>query len=334
MNLSSCYGPGLGDLITIVGEVDVTAKKSINEFAADQWRRLGTALGFSDVLEPGLRGSLASNGQLGSILSVAILALRQHVRNKTKETAPQSFAQARHATLHDASSAQRGWILAIDLSKVPNGGCIEGVRAFPAVNRETYFHPQRNQSLTPRDCFWPTLYPVSLGTWPWIYGHALTDRPPALTWTRSADTDPLALCAQLYAASWTLAGNATIDARVVYAHYQHFLKSTAPLIEALPKEPTKPRALYRGENGLLRVYMGEPTTEHLNGVLGPVSVKAYNHILSSFAAFFRVRSEIMKHHKQLPANVQSILDQNPDPCIQKLRKPTPQPSEEKPKLSL
>lgn len=332
MNLSSCYGPGLGDLIKLVGEVDVTSKSSINQFAADQWRRVAATLGFSDIIEPGLRGSLASNGQLGSIMGVATLALRQHIKHN-KEQAPASFAQARYATLHDASSGQRGWVLAIDLSNVPNGGCIDGVRAFPAVNRETYFHPTRNQALTPRDCFWPTVYPVCVGTWPWIYGHALGDTPVALSWTRSADTDPVILCAQLFAASWTLAGNAAIDARTVYTHYSHFLKSTAPLIEALPSEPTKPRALYRSELGLVRVYMGEPTTETLNGVLGPVSVKAYNHILTSFAAFFRVRSEIMQHHKQLPASVQSILDQNPDPCIQNLRKPAP-PPEEKPKLSL
>ncbi|MGB1013928.1 MAG: hypothetical protein ACPG4T_07335 [Nannocystaceae bacterium] len=329
MNLSSCYGPGLGDLVDIVGNVDVTSKTSVNTFAAEQWRRLGSALGFGDLIEPGLRGSLASNGQLGSVVGVAIRAVREHLRDVKQENAPASFAQARYATLHDASSSQRGWGLALDLSKVPNGGCIDGVRAFPAVNRETYFHPQRNPSLTPRDCYWPTIYPVFVGTWPWVYGHALTDQPASLAWSRSADTDPVALCAQLYAASWTLAGNASIDARLVYAHYEQFKKSTAPLTEALPKEPTKPRAVYRGDQGLLRVYMAEPSTEHLNGTLGPISVKAYNHILSSFAAFFRVRSEIMSHHKNLPASVQSILDQNPDPCIVNLRKPGPKPPGDK-----
>ncbi len=335
MNLSNCYGPGLGDLVQLVGDVDVLSKQSINGFAADQWRRIGKVLDFSAELEPGLRGSLISGGQLGSIIGVGSAALAKHLHKRQgKEQAPPAFAQARYEVIHKASSDQRGWVLNIDLDQIQNGGCIGGVRVIPAVNRATYFHPERNDSLTPRDCFWPTTYPVYIGTWPWVYGHALMDVPPSLSWRRTADTDPVILCAQLYAAAWTLAGNAAIDAQSVYAHYQYFLKATSPLIERLPKEATSPRSLYRSDSGLIRVYMGEPTTEHLYGPLGPLSVVAYNHILMSFAAFFRVRSEIMAHHKNLPANVKSILDQNPDPCVQELRKPAPPKQSEKPVLSL
>jgi len=337
-NLSGCYGPGLGDLVELVGEVDVTSKTSINEFAADQWRRLGDTLGFANILEPGLQGALKSHGQLGSVNGVGVAAVKKYLqKQKQKTEEPAAFSLARYEALHEASSSQRGWMLAIDLSTVQDAGCIDGVRAFPAVNRETYFHPERSDSLTPRDCLWATVYPVFVGTWPWMYGQALADQPSSLSWTRSADTDPVALCARVYCASWTLAGNATIDARVVYAHYQQFRKATAPLVEKLPKEPTKPLALYRGENGLLREYMRQnpsTSTRHLNGKLGAISVVAYNHILYSFAAFFRVRSELMTHHKQLPKSVQTILDQNPDPCIQALRKPSPPKQPEEPVFSL
>ncbi len=320
MNIS-CYGPGLGDLIELSPTVDVTDKTSVNEYAADQWRRIGRSFGFLDSLEPGLKGSLLSGGQLGSILGVGIKALTNHLKLVPSENMFSSAANLRYAALSDAANTGGGWALNLDLDTLPNGGCIDDVRVIPAVNRETYFHPERSPDLTPRDCTWSTTYPVFVGTWPWVYGHSLHQSPATLRWRRISDADPIALCARLHAASWSLAGNASIDARIVYRQLEHFRKSTTALIENVPKEPGNPGSLYRSESGLLRVYMGEPTHEYLNGPLGAVSVVAYNHVLHSVAAFFRMRSEIMKHHKQLPNSVQSILDQNPDPCIVDLRKP-------------
>ncbi|MGB1017085.1 MAG: hypothetical protein ACPG4T_23310 [Nannocystaceae bacterium] len=322
MNIS-CYGAGVTDLVQLTGEVDVTDKASLNTFAADQWRRLSRTFGFQKTIEPGLKASLVSDGQLGSVMAVAIKAVTHHLKSIKPETMPQSAAEVRYNALSDASNASRGWVLTIDLGSLPGKGCFGDSRLIPAVNRETYFHPRRAAELTPRDCSWETEYPVFIGTWPWVYGHGLHGNPGALRWRRVGDYDPIALCAQLYANAWTLAGNASIDGRSVATHYEWFRKSTDDLIADVPTEPTNPGSLYRSDTGLLRVYMTDRNLRkiYINGPLGPVSVAAYNHILASFAAFFRVRSEIMTHHDSLPKSVQTILDQNPDPCIVKLRNP-------------
>lgn len=322
MNVS-CYGAGIADLINLVGEVDVTTPASLNAFAADQWRRVGRTFGFAANLEPGLKGSLASGGQLGSIIGVALQAIKYHLKSAPAEAMPKSVATVRYNALSDASNTARGWVLNLDLGALPGQGCFGDARVVPAVNRETYFHPQRSQELTPRDCSWSTQYPVYIGTWPWVYGHGLQGNPGTLRWVRQGDHDPITLCAQLYANAWTVAGNAAIDARDVASHYEWFRKTTDELLADVPVEPGKPGSLYRSDAGLLRVYMTEPDLRHvyLNGPLGPISVAAYNHILMSFAAFFRVRSEIMAHHQELPGAAQALLDANPDPCIVKLRNP-------------
>ncbi len=321
MNLSSCYGPGLGDLVKLVGEVDVLDKESVAKFAADQWQRVATTLGFGEAIGPGLRASLVSKGQLGSVSGVAVRAVSEHVRTLEPESSPASFAKLRFDALNEAAGSQPGWTFEIDLTTVANAGCVDGIRSFLPVNRETYFQPARSDELTPRDCYWPTTCPMFLGTWPWVYGHNLAVEPSTLRWKRTADHDPVALAARLHGVAWSLAGNAAIDARTVYDQFNHFRTATAPLIEALPQEPQAPGSLYRSQSGLLRVYMHEVGDEVLNGILGAVSVRAYNHCLHSFAAFFRMRAAMMNNHKNLPNAIQTILDHNPDPCVESLRKP-------------
>lgn len=314
----SCYGAGIADLVKLAPEIDVTDKASINEFAADQWRRVARTFGFAESIEPGLQGSLKSGGQLGSVLGVAIAAIKQFLKSSHVESLPKSAAAVRYNALSDASNEARGWMLPVDLDSLPAQGCIDEIRVIPAVNRETYFHPQRSQELTPRDCAWSTVYPVYVGTWPWVYGHALHGNPGTLRWMRHGQHDPVTLCASLYANAWTLAGNAAINGKVVAEHYDWFRKSTDDLLVEVPTEPGKPGTLYRSELGLLRVYMTDPDlrTITLVGPLGRVSAAAYNHILASFAAFFRVRQEIINHLEDIPQSVRNILNENPDSCLQ------------------
>lgn len=320
MNVS-CYGSGLSELVNLHPDIDVLDKKSVNEFAAHQWRRLALTLGF-DSIEAGLHGALVSGGQLGSVLGVGLKAVDQAAKKLAPETAPASAAQIRYNALSSVGASQRGWRLDVNLGSLPNGGCLDDKRIIPAVNRATYFHPEVSFDVTPRDCVWAPTYPMYVGTWPWMYGHALSHQPSALRWMRSSEFDPIQLAAQYHANSWSVAGNARVDARAVYTQLEYFRTATAAIVEMLPKEPGAPGSLYRSESGLLRVYMkSRPTDEYLYGPLGAISVVAYNHILSSIGAFFRVREEVMKHHKSLPPAVQSTLKNNPDPCIQELLNP-------------
>ncbi|MGB1015586.1 MAG: hypothetical protein ACPG4T_15730 [Nannocystaceae bacterium] len=321
MNIS-CYGDGLETLVALAPEVDVA---NVAEFQAAQWRRIAALLGIAAEMEAGLRASLLSGGQLGSVTNVAIAAITKHLRIQAKEKAPVGLAVARHTAISDVAAKTGGWSFDIDLADLSDAGCVAGIRAFPAVNRATYFHPERSAELTPRDCKWVTNYPIFVGTWPWLYGHALHSHPSTLRWRITGDADPIALCARLHASAWSLAGNAGIDARTVYKQFSRCRKSMSGLVASVAKEPSKPGSLYLSESGLIRKYMGTPTHEHLNGALGPVAVVAYNHILHSVAAFFRLRSAIMTHHKTLPTQVQTLLDQSTDPCVQNLRKPQPKP---------
>ncbi|MGB1016887.1 MAG: hypothetical protein ACPG4T_22295 [Nannocystaceae bacterium] len=315
MSLSHCYNIDGEDLVKLAPEVDVTSPRRVREFEASQWRRLGKTLDISSKLNPALSASLKSDGSLGSLQNIsvkAIVELSRSLPDDRKRKGGKNTASSRKNAIAESAANQTGWRLDIDTTELPQYDC-----AFFDVNRETYFHPERTTTVTP-ECG-SDICSLFVGTWPWVYGHSLGDVPVTLGWEHSAEHNPVSLCARLHGSVWTLAGNAGLDARVVVDQYRRFTSTTAAMVAALATEPGKPGSLYRSETGLIRVTMGEVKSETLIGVLGAVSVKAYNHILSSFGAFFRLRGEIMRHHRKLPSNVQAQLDASTDPCIQELR---------------
>ncbi len=187
-------------------------------------------------------------------------------------------------------------------------------RAFRADVAPSYFGPR--YAMPAVGCSYPVI--LSLGTFPYVYGGALGLRPPGLEWETGRPWRPATIGMRLAASFWSPVGNLGQDARVVVAQYTHFRKTTDRVLTRVAALTDERAAIvgktYR-KNGLLTVYQGSETMTRVNGPRGAVSVRAYNHVKQSFAAFFAARRAFLRARESLSPAARSALARNPDPCV-------------------
>ncbi len=319
----ACYGSGLHAIADIAGDVDPSSKDSLDEFQIRQWRAVADTFGFRDALEPALQAAKKSGGAFGSITNVALNAFAGHVESQTSPPTPDGYPAAqinavRAQVIEQWREQPRGlWRLEAEPVDLPGRACVGDHRVFPSSGAPDYFQTPASDTPAMRTCVWSSPLVVYLGTWPWYHGSCLLEAAPGLHWRQSGNHQPIHAALRAYASAWTLAGNAAIDARDVYEQIDHFRRATEPLTASMKRESPGPGDLYRTENGLIRVYLADANNTYLNGPLGPVSIRAYNHILRSVGAFFALRRAMMRAPTKLPAKVQNILKNGADPCPKK-----------------
>jgi hypothetical protein len=185
-------------------------------------------------------------------------------------------------------------------------------RAFLADAGPSYFGDATPETAPIKNngplCGWNTPLRLSLGTFPWVYGHRLQSPAPALAWKSNATHQPAHRALQIASGFWQAEGNLRQDARDVVAHWKHWRSAIAG-----PLADNQSPAI-RLEKQLLRV-QGDEHTLGLNGPRGFISAAAFNYIQSRFAAFFAMRRALIRARHRLIPELRALADQSPDPCI-------------------
>ena len=322
MDVLACYGSGLHKLADTVGEVDPVAPEGIRAWKLDRWRETADAFDFREQVEPALQAAVESNEQLGSIDNVATAAWASRMA-KFRYELPRDFPhkevnQLRASIMGEVRTLPGSmWTVSADAVNLPGRACVGERRVFPSSNAPNYYDAGTSEEPTSRTCIWKSPVTLYLGTWPWFHGSNLSKYPPGLQWRDFGPSQPARQAIRVYSSAWTLDGNASIDAREVYAQFDHFRRQTDPLLAGLPSKPATVGALYIADGGYLRTYLTDARGRYLNGPLGPVSVAAYNHVLRSCAAFFALRRAILLKISKMPDSVKNRLKANPDPCASK-----------------
>ena len=188
-------------------------------------------------------------------------------------------------------------------------------RTFLADAGPSYFWtPTPTTLLHHPGCGWQTPLRLSLGTYPWVYGHRLQAPAPGLSWRSNSQSHPAVVAMRIAAGLWHESGNLQQDAREVASHWKQWRSTTAPLVRALPVSAQVAGTLYRdGER--LRVFQGSEELAGVNGPRGFVSAAAFNFVQGRFAAFFAMRRALLRARRQLTPELRDALIANPDPCL-------------------
>lgn len=177
-----------------------------------------------------------------------------------------------------------------------------------------FWDPAPSTQIVNLGCGWSTPLRLSLGTFPWVYGHRLQAPAPGLSWRSNATQDPAPAALKIAAGFWHPEGNLTADAREVFAAWKHWRATTGPLIAPLPSSTTIAGAVYRvGER--LAAHQADGATAGINGPRGFICVNAYNHVQERFAAFFTMRRALLRGRRHLSPELRKLLMSNKDPCI-------------------
>ncbi|MBK8262843.1 MAG: hypothetical protein IPK80_16095 [Nannocystis sp.] len=151
-------------------------------------------------------------------------------------------------------------------------------RAFLADAGPSYFGDATPETAPIKNngplCGWNTPLRLSLGTFPWVYGHRLQSPAPALAWKSNAAHQPAHRALQIASGFWQAEGNLRQDARDVVAHWKHWRSAIAG-----PLADNQSPAL-RLEKQLLRV-QGD---EHTSASTAPAASSAPPPLTTSSAA--------------------------------------------------
>jgi len=200
-----------------------------------------------------------------------------------------------------------------------SGGREQPRRVFLADSGPSYFWDPAPRLLHYRPrCGQEAPLRLSLGTFPWVYGHRLQAPAPGALWRSFGERLPATLALEIAASLWHPRGNLRQDARQVVSHWRHWRATTRELVAALPESNDNPPAtkcLVRSGQ-LLEACEGQGELVGLNGPRGFICADAYNFIQRRFAAFFAMRRALVRARKRkLPSELRSLLNANPDPCL-------------------
>ncbi len=158
---------------------------------------------------------------------------------------------------------------------------------------------------------------LSLGTFPWVYGHRLQAPAPGALWRSFGERLPAALGLEIAASLWHPRGNLRQDGREVVSHWRHWRSTTSELVAAIPEssdDPLSSGCLARSGH-VLETCKGQGQLVGLNGPRGFICADAYNFIHRRFAAFFAMRRALLRAQKKLSRELRALVDANPDPCL-------------------
>jgi len=177
-----------------------------------------------------------------------------------------------------------------------------------------FWNPAPSTQLLNLGCGWSTPLRLSLGTYPWVYGHRLQAPAPGLSWRSNSTKDPAPAALQIAAGFWHPEGNLNADARDVFSAWKHWRETTGPLVALLPTRPTRTGEVYRvGER--LAAHQTDDARAGINGPRGFICITAYNFVQERFAAFFAMRRALLRGRRHLSPELRKLLMTNKDPCI-------------------
>lgn len=217
------------------------------------------------------------------------------------------------------------------LAPAPSGGSggrnvvVLPQRIFLAEAGPNYFGgPAPEMVMHQAGCGWQTPLRLSLGTFPWVYGHRLQAPAPGLGWRSSGAHVPSLAALEIASDFWEADGNLRQDARDVVAHWRQWRAATAGPLAMVPTAngEHRPGVAYR-RGLLLEVFQGSEELAGLNGPRGFVCVAAFNFIQRRFAGFFALRRALVRARAKLPAQLRTLITQNPDPCLQPIARQVP-----------
>ena len=207
------------------------------------------------------------------------------------------------------------------LAPAPSGGGGGGrpvvvlpQRIFLAEAGPNYFAgPAPEMVMHQAGCGWQTPLRLSLGTFPWVYGHRLQSPAPGLGWRSAGEHAPARTALEIAAGFWQPEGNLRQDARAVVAAWKTWRATTAGPLAALGSGGGLGAVTQRGP--LLEVAQG---SEAMAGILGPrgfICAAAFNYVQRRFAAFFAMRRSLIRARAKLPPELRARVDQSDDPCL-------------------
>ena len=198
-------------------------------------------------------------------------------------------------------------------------------RIFLAEAGPNYFGgPAPEMVMHQAGCGWQTPLRLSLGTFPWVYGHRLQAPAPGLGWRSSGAHVPALTALEIASDFWEAEGNLRQDARDVVTHWRQWRAAIAGPLAMVPSTNSerRPGVAYR-RGHLLEVFQASEELAGLNGPRGFVCVAAFNHIQRRFAGFFALRRALVRARTKLPIELRNLITQNPDPCLQPIARQVP-----------
>ena len=268
----SCYSDSvdLDALADLAVDFDYLSTIERETWLAGQWREVAAAMGWGDILE--LQIAALSKTQLGLAgLDVAAKAAFTAFMSKVPDTeAGGDRAKVRQDVLLALQTPGASlWQVSVGSESLPSGVCYGlpqwspqppkkigefaantpapkpkngGVvlqtpeRAFLADSGPSYFWGAVPTSVTNLPgCGWQTPLRLSLGTFPWVYGHRLQAPAPGLAWRSGPASNPAAVALQIATDLWHPAGNLRQDGRDVTAAWRFWMETTEPLASQLPQ---------------------------------------------------------------------------------------------------
>ncbi len=338
----------------LAGDFDFLSSSEREGWLAQQWAKVAEGGGWGEEFSRMLAKLRQSQLGLVSIESAALSAFTGFITREREEPGRSDRALVRAsvlASLQEKNPAHL-WLVETDVGGVPSGACYgravwrpaplnakagklagqagevkgeaadEGAQVtvlpqptFLTDAGPSYFwDPAPSSMLVHLDCGWSTPLRLSLGTFPWVYGHRLQAPAPGLAWRSNTTKHPAPVAMRIAAGMWHPDGNLRADARDVVSAWKHWRDATRPLVAALPTAAATPGEVHRdGE----RLVADSTSAEDvgINGPRGFVCVAAYNFIQERFAAFFAMRRALLRGRRHLTPELRELLMKNKDPCM-------------------
>jgi hypothetical protein len=359
----TCYDPELDSFADdLAGDFDYLSTLDREAWIANQWTGIAAAMGWSEALDKTLAGLRRSRMGLADLSTAALGAYAEFVDHQREDEVRIDRARVRHSVLDDLAQTRPRNLWRVDTNpkEIHQGACFnlakwstrpmtagEGAqsqastrsqvksdlnivilqqRAFLADAGPSYFGDAQPVLIKQEGgCGWQGSLRLSLGTFPWVYGHRLQAPAPGLTWKSSANYRPAHRALQIAANLWQPEGNLQQDARDVASQWKHWRAAVAGPLRELDPTATHPGAV-RPHGRLLEVIQSSEELHGINGPRGFVSVAAFNFIQRRFAAFFATRRALIRARGKLPPELRKLADQSVDPCLQP-RQPNTRPFE-------
>ena len=350
-----CYGDDLqlDALADLAVDFDYLSTIERETWLARQWREIAGAMGWLDILELQIEALKKTNLGLAGLDAAARSAFSSFMSGVKDTEGGGERAKVRQDVLMALQTPGASlWHASSETSTLPGGVCYGlpqwkpqqppkqigelaaktpppqpkngGVvmqtpeRAFLADAGPSYFWGPIPTTVTNLPgCGWQTPLRLSLGTFPWVYGHRLQAPAPGLSW-RSGDTaKPAATALQIATGMWQPAGNLREDGGAVADAWRFWMSTTEPLASRLPPwtgSELRVGAVYQ-RGLLLEVYQGSDELAGLSGPRGFVCAAAYNFIQRRYAAFFCMRRALLRAHAGLLPELKALINQSSDPCV-------------------
>ena len=337
----------------LAGDFEFLSSSEREAWLAQQWAKVAEGGGWGDAFSRMLTNLQQSQLGLVSIESAALSAFSSFIRREREEPGRSDRALVRASVLEalQEKSPAHLWRVETDPGGLPSGACYGralwrpaplnakdgvlagqpgGVKAekagegaqvtvlpqptFLADAGPSYFWDPAPPSMALNlGCGWSTALRLSLGTFPWVYGHRLQAPAPGLAWRSNSTKHPAPVAMRIAAGMWHPDGNLRTDARDVVSAWKHWRDATQPLVAALPAVATPGKVFRDGER-----LVADPVSAEVAGINGPrgfVCVAAYNFVQERFAAFFAMRRALLRSRRHLTPELRQLLMTNKDPCV-------------------